>query len=674
MTRSLLLVTGIAACCAAAPARAQDSVSKLGCLPGDCVGPWDAAGAAFGSEQVNRYVVDLAPFNTSWGTTFGVAPLAKGSKAALQFTGSLLSAQGISRRALREVPFPASTYEYWKSPGAGIHNDPSLNDPPVAISPPAPTGVQQFAAFSEFSSTFGGASYSGIVSAQINIADAAPARLFVTRTVAAINGCDAASNTSQFGMGSIDARGNLIVRADDFSLTGSSCAGISNLLDDNLFKIAVTLRDPNVLNVVSNDYLSGGLFDIGGGPILTTEWWLRNDPTVVSPPAVAATASGAALLIGTNQGASYLRGTGFGAIISDSSHLAPGAVNHRGNVSYTPRNHASVASTNGVCAILGYDANNQASLLDVWGIDGAGNVTGKLGLVRPATIVDNATGATNLPGANEFDNWGSQVGFRGGNGQVALGVDQAGNLLAAAMLSHPNKTGTNTGKNYVGVARITPAGVTSWTMASYNDGTSGPTGTGKPVLDGSGATIGRLVSTEDLTAGTLLGPSCSSPMIDAAGNVWFLGVWENFTNPTDPFDSALFRAVYDLPSFSYRLEMVFSTGKVFRGMNSDRRYQLTFLEIADSNSASSAAPFSQNICADGWMGRSYPSYPPRAPVHLGGLVLNAGIRYDWNDDGLFESCSAVPSSPDESYNVLLYVGYPGFHMTNASTQGPKFPQ
>ncbi|MCK6448369.1 MAG: hypothetical protein L6Q99_18425 [Planctomycetes bacterium] len=669
MKRSLCLVTWITAGWAALPATAQDSVSKIGCMPGDCVVPWDDATAPTGTEQVNRYVIDLAAFNTSWGTTFGVAPLAKSSRTAPQFTGSLLSGQGISRRALRDQPFPSASYQYWTTPGAGIANDPSINDPAGTIAPPASLGTQQFAAFSEFSTTGGGASYNGMISTQINIADVAPARLFVTRTVAAVNGCDTFSNSSQFGMGSIDAKGNLIFRADDFALSGSNCPGIVNLFDDNIFKVAVTQRNDNILNVVSNDWLAGGAFDKGSGPNFVTDWLVRNNVTVTSPPGIAATTSGAPLFIGTDQAAGYVRGTAFGSIVTDASHFAPGAVNHRGNISYTPKNHASVASTNGICAIVGYDANNKASLMNLWGIDGAGNVTGKLGLVRPATITDNATGATNLAGTNEFDNWGSQVGFRGGNGQVSLAVDQGGNLLAAAMLSHPNKVGSNTGTNYIAVAKVTPAGAVSWTMASYNDGTTGPTGTGKPVLDGSGNIIGRLVGTTDLTGGTLLGPSCSSPMLDSAGNVWFLGVWENLTNPNDPFDSALFRAVYDRPTFSYRLELVMSTGKVFRGHNSGRKYQLTFLEIADSNSASSAAPYSQNISADGWLGRTYPNHPTKSPVHLGGIVINAGIRYDWNDDGTFDNCSTVLTSKDESYNALLYIGYPGFHIASGGAHG-----
>lgn len=669
MNRPLLFVTWIAACCAAAPASAQDSVSKVGCLPGDTVAPWADATDPLGSEQVNRYVVDMTPFNTSWGTTFAVAPVAKGSKTALQFTGSLLSGQTMSSRALRNVPFPSNAYAYWTTAGQGISNDTSLNDPAGVLAPPTTLGVQQAAAFAEFSSTFGGASYNGIISTLINISDAAPSRLFVTRTVAAINGCDEASNSSQFGMGSIDAQGRLIFRADDFGASGSNCVALVNIVDDNIFKVATALRDGNVLNVVSNDYLSGGQFDIGTGPNFTTEWLVRNNVTVTSPPSIAPTPSGTPLYIGTDQAAGYLRGTAFGGITTDSSHLATGAANHRGNISYTPRNHASVASTNGICGIVGYDANNKASLMNVWGINSTGAVTGKLALVRPATITDNSTGATNLPGTNEFDNWGSQVGFRGGNGHVAIGVDQGGNMLVAGMMSHPNKVGTNTGTNCIAVARVTTAGAVSWTLASYNDGTSGPTGTGKPVLDGAGNIIGRMVSTSDVTIGSLLGPSCSSPMIDSAGNIWFLGVWENFTNPVDPFDTALFRAVYDRTAFSYRLEMVFSTGKTFRGRNSGRRYQLTFLEIADSNSVSSAAPFSNNICADGWMGRVYPTHPTKSPAHLGGLVINAGIRYDWDNDGSFDNCSTVIGATDESYNVLLYVGYPGYQ----AHEGPTNP-
>jgi hypothetical protein len=635
MNRTVLFATWIAALCAIAPATAQDSISKLGCLPGDCVEPWADSVATFGSEQVNRFVVDLSPFNTSWGTTFGVAPIAKASRTAAQFTGSLLSSQAMSRRALRNVPFPAPTYEYWNTPGAGVNNDPAVNDPTTPMAPPAGLSVQQAAAFAEFSNTAGGASYNGIVSTLINISPTAPSRLFVTRTVAAINGCDTFSNTAQFGLGSIDAQGVMTLRADDFGTAGSNCVGLVNLIDDNVFKIATKLRNPAITNVFSNDYVPGGLFDKGVGPNFTTEWLIRNSPTAVNVPGIAA--SGATpLLIGTDQGSGYVRGTAFGSITTDATHLATGSTNHRGNISYTPRNHASVLSTNGVCGVLGLSATNRTTILNIWGINATGGVTGKLALNLPATVTDNATGATNLAGNNEFDNYQSQASFRGGNGQISLGVDGAGNLLAAAMVSHPAKAGANEGRNYIAVARVTPGGSVSWTMASYNNGTTGVTGTGKPVLNGAGVTIGRLVGLVDVTQGSLNGPSCSAPMIDSGGNVWFLGVWENFLNPTDPFDTALFRAVYDQPTFSYRLERVFSTGRIFRGRNSGRRYQVDFLAIADSNSVSSSTAFSQNICADGWMGYKYATLAPKAPAHLGGLVINAGITYDWDNNNSFD--------------------------------------
>ena len=47
-------------------------------------------------------------------------------------------------------------------------------------------------------------------------------------------------------------------------------------------------------------------------------------------------------------------------------------------------------------------------------------------------------------------------------------------------------------------------------------------------------------------------------------------------------------------------------------------------------------------------------------LSLGGLVLNTGVLYDQNDDGIFSNCSSDPTSPDPSYNTLIYIGYPGY--------------
>ena len=64
MRRKTVYLSLVGVMCLAAPGWAQDSVSNnVGSgFPGDAVSPWDT------NEQCNDYVVDLVPFETSWGT------------------------------------------------------------------------------------------------------------------------------------------------------------------------------------------------------------------------------------------------------------------------------------------------------------------------------------------------------------------------------------------------------------------------------------------------------------------------------------------------------------------------------------------------------------------------------------------------------------------------------
>ena len=103
---SALRLALVAAACAPG-LRAQDSVSKLSALPGDALDAYSNA------EQINDYVVDQTSFTSSWGKTFGIAPIAKGSdqrnSLPLFFT-SQFSAQTLSRRVASNAPFLRNSY------------------------------------------------------------------------------------------------------------------------------------------------------------------------------------------------------------------------------------------------------------------------------------------------------------------------------------------------------------------------------------------------------------------------------------------------------------------------------------------------------------------------------------------------------------------------------------
>lgn len=630
----------------AASARAQDSVSKSGCLPGDAVSPWADAAAPHGSEQKNTYVVDLSPHGSSWGTPFAVGPIVKAGKTSTLFYNALMNAQSISRRIVRGVPYASGSYALWNQAGAGINNDATLNDAPTSSVATAGKKSVQFATtFGELDTTDQTAQYRGIVTAIVNVDPENPLRLHVTRIQTAVNGCSDSFDQAAIGMGAVDANGNTIARADGFGVSNAGCL-LSLVTGNNVYLFDAAARNASVLNVVSDNF-PGGMFDAAA-----TKWVIRNSTTSFNTPNLMPeeVTGGAPLFLGSDFVNHFVRGADFGLTVSDSSHFTAPTVDHRGNVSYLSRNFAPLASTHGVCGLIGRNASTDTDRLLVWGLNASANVTGTRALVMPSVITDNATGFVNQgPGPNEFDHYHSQVAFDGGNGQVALNVDAAGNLLAAAEVSQPTEGSLTNGDNYIAVCRVTPSGTESWTMAGYNDGVA----SGKPILDSlHGNPIGFMVPINKVTS--ILGPSMSAPMIDGAGNVWFLSGVEMFdgSNPR----VALLRAVYDAAAFSYDLELVLGLDQVFTGMNSGRDYKLTDLRIADSNSVASATAWSQNITEDGFLGIDGALFDPADPRALGGIVLSAGIVYDRDGDGIFDPCTKNPFSIDESYRVLLYVG------------------
>jgi len=640
--RKSLWVAGIVALATALPAIAQDSVANTQCAS-DAVWVWQDSSYALGSEQCNYFVVDLQPFTTSCGHEFGIAPLLKSGRSNQLFPNNLMSAQGLSRLQGGPGPFfNGSGYMYWNAPGFGVNNDPNFNTPGTLISSAGRIGNQFAVVAADFGTTDAGVNYNGVLGAIVNYSPYNPGRLYVSRIQAAVNGCDPTANLAAFGVGSIDERGDLFFRADANLVTGG--CGLTNVVGNNIFRVGLAQRDCDVLNVISNDF-PGGQFDAPA-----TGWLVRNSATTHNTPGIVpgSVTGGAPWYIGSNFVPEYVYGPSFGSINTTNTHLAPGVANHRGNVSYTSKNCQALASVRGIAGIIGLDGNGNATYINVWGLSATGSVTGRLGLLLPAVVTDNWDGTVNDPGLNEFDHYHSQVAFNGGNGQIALNVDQDGNLLAAGEVDHPNNGGANWPKNYIAVARVNCAtGNVQWTMAGYNRGI-----TGKPIVDCSGGVVGQMVSLDNVTGGVPFGPSVSAPMIDSAGNVWFLSAIEDFNG--GDYDTALLRAVYDPVAFSYRLELVFKAGDIFTGQNSTRDYVITFLGIADSNSVSSGTAWSQNISEVPHNDDASQTYAPEDPRTLGGLVINAEILYDVNDDGVFESCDV--GGVDVDYQVLLYVG------------------
>src|SRR5262249_21659949 len=81
--------------------------------------------------------------------------------------------------------------------------------------------------------------------------------------------------------------------------------------------------------------------------------------------------------------------------------------------------------------------------------------------------------------------------------------------------------------------------------------------------------------------------------------------------------------------------------------------------IADSDSISSGASFSNNINQTSHRNVSTTGLATRSADTMGGLVIAAEIVYDVNGDGQYNKVTGGggdPNSLDQEHNVLLYVG------------------
>lgn len=642
---------GVAACCVfAAPLFAQDSISNGACLPGDALSPWDA------SLQCADYVVDLSSFNSSWGTEWAIGVLSKSSKSSSSFQNSLISAQSMSRVPV-EVPFDGTAYDVWAAASDGIN--PTENNG-AGSTTPSGNALQFAATYAEFATTDAGANYNAVISHIVRMDPTDPTRLYVRRVPAVVNSPSGLVDQAQFGMGSIDANGNTIIRGDGF---GVGAGGISG---DNIYNINASARDCgtvnnlNAANQPGNDAAAGQQYVFSSGDV--------HSPGNLVPASVN---GGTPIYIGNNFNNAYCRSAG-GVAVCDGSHLAPGVVDTRGTVAYTTNNFPVVGGSLGTAAVLAKDGAGLTDNINIWGIGAGGAVTGSITAKLPAGgVTDPKTGFNSLDldplGTNEFDHYHSQAAFRGGTSQVALGINCNGDLVATAECDHPSDGGSTWNLNFFPVAHIDPAtGATTWTMAGYGgiaeDEAGGPVG--KPIYDGNpasgGSIIGQMSRLDRVTGGAPFGPSVSSPMIDAAGNIWFISSIELFNAPgtaDNEFNNGLLRAVYDPATNGYDLELIAKLGDVFSGLNSTRDYIITFMGIADSNSVSSGTAFSGNIAENAHLNGSPVCDDQSDTCNLGGLVLSVEITYDDNGDGLFDGCNSAGGG-DEEYQVLLYLGSP----------------
>jgi len=671
-SRAILALVFGAGTIGVSSARAQDSVSLNtdagNGLPGDAISPHTV------TLQRTNYVVDLAPFETSWGTTFALGPVIKAGKVTTARFTSLAGPSVISAVPRVNASYPSSSYALWTQAGGGL--EPTQNNGALSttlnrsgMATVFSIGLLEYSDV-QLNATLG--FWNEIVGAQVAFDPASPSRLYVTRVVAANNSTGGAMlDRSQFGLGAIDSFGDVWFRAD--SLTASSATNL--LAGENYFRVSLPART-NVVNLI----------DSAGASHAASSTRLLNNGgvTVTTPTVVSRTDANDSILIGANLAGQLIRETSVNVLGTTIDHLS-GAVDHRGTPSFSKA--ILFPGTYGTGAILSRtSAAQRTDAISLFGVRSAGNILGTRLLTLPASVQDSCTGTAwpaNESFANvDFRHYESQVMFRGGNGPVAVGLDAQGRaLVAATAYSRQNSWGAANPHDAILVARFDPAvanTTVTWTAAVW---TATPTTSGKSIAGDYGADgipnttdagegdgtidatpIGRVASMSEVSFGKE-GPSISAPMIDAAGNVWCTAAVALNTlinnQPATEYTTALLRGVYDPGTFCYRLELVLKVGDTFAGANSARNYRVAYLGLADADSIASEAPWSGSMSNQAWNNVSLAGLEPKNPKSLGGLALSSRIVYDRDADGDFED-PTLPNgnanSADEAYDVVLYVG------------------
>ncbi len=650
----------------AGSALAQDSVSRNANggngLPGDALTPW-----ATGLGQRAAFVVDLRSFTTSGGTTFGIAPLVKSPRVNPARFNMVNGPTAISGGLQTNISIPAGPYTSWTAAGGGLsgsENDTNLN----SNVNPSGTGTGFGVAVLDFddqtvaqNSVFTNA----IHASRVAFDPAVPDRLYVTRVMAAVNAAQAQPDRSQFGLGAVDAQGNVVFRADGFAATGPTTSIIQG---DNYFRVVGSARSSGSINVIDN---------AGGTNIAATNWLLQRSTTLHAVP----NALGDRLVGANFVGALAVESTPGSGLTTTTSHR-PGTVDHRGAVATNVLPIWTGTAGSGAIVSRSSGGGGKADTISVFGFDGSLNVVAVRSLTLPANISDTCDGFNWPLTGGDFRQYDSQQVFRGGASAAAVGRDLAGNGLVAATLYNGSQSASNNPINAIAVAKFDPATSTpaAWTVAAWvattgsdgkdligDNGADGApntndAGEGDGVVNNLDAPIGRLASLSEAGNG-LVGPSISAPAFDAAGNVYFIASVALKKRPgvvvVDDYQTALVRGVLNGATNCYTLEVVVATGDTFAGRNSNRPYRVTYLGLADGDSIASSSLWSSSVVNQPWNNVANAALAQDAPQHVGGIALSARVVYDTDQNGQFQdptAVSGVQTSADEAYNVALYIG------------------
>jgi len=658
----LIALAGLAATASAQDSTSTNSDGGNG-LPGDALNP-----LAAGATQRATYILDLAPITTSRGTLFGLGPVAKSGRVNTTRFNAYTGPSSISASLKLAAPFPSATYARWTAATAGVNaaqNNTALN---TAVTPAGTASVFALGLldFDEVTVSATPVFANQVVGCQVAFDPALPGRLYVTRTVAAINAAAGAQDVSQFGYGAVDADGNITFRADGFGVGGTT----NPLQGDNFFRVRLPQRS-TATNLLNNNGVSNSS---------AASWLLvRSTVTHAVPTAIPADLAGRSVLLGADLLGQYRYEQTAGATITAITHR-PSTTDHRAGPAFSAA--PVFAGSVGTAGILTRSGAAKTDSISLWGVAPDGSVVLPRTITLPASLTDACDPFAWPVSGGELRHYDSQVTFRGGSGPVALGKDAAGRALAAAVVSNGTRTGASNPYNAVAVARFDPAvpgSPVTWRTAAWVDpdagdgkditgdyGADGAPGTfdageGDGVVDALDAPIGRLASLTE-TPFEPVGPSLSAPAFDSAGNVYFIAS-ASFREKVgvaivNEYRVALFRAIYDPAAFCYRLESVLEPGQVVTGANSAVPYLIQSLSLGDGDSISSSALWSGSVTQQPWNRTDTSGLPTDSPLHLGGLVVSARILYNVNGGAFADPTELAgdPTSPDEAYNAVLYLG------------------
>lgn len=569
-------------------ARAQDSVAIT-------PGAGDAL-PAYTNHQL-RYVLDLAPITSSWGSTFLIGPVLKASASPTADSTTLLGASAaISPDRLLNITFPMTEYAMWNAAGSGIN--PAKNSTPGAIEA---TGFDRAFAL-------------GLTSISQDATDAAAAtigqnntelsRLFITRTTAAASRSSAtAHDTATLALAAIDASGSALLRLDGFNTRGLPRAARG----DSIAQVSLSARNPATTNA-----LGGSAAGATAADAASTTFPINQSATTTTLPAIipdSITALPAALSATLDFANRYL----IAGSPSAAPHLPASMSAHRGNPTLTTANPLGGAAT--IATLARSASADRTDALAIFAIDASGTVVAAS--PRASTIPSpiSAPGfSTNTSGDAAFVQHNSQVPFRGPASLAGIGrLGATGVAVAAATATDPDDG------DFIAVATFN-APATQWTIAAHH---------GKPILSGpGGSSIGTILAAEPA--------SISPPAVDLLGNIYFIARYQPSAGETS---TALFKAVRT--GATYSLELLVAAGSQVTGANSMTMYTIDRLTLADADSIAAGA-FSAAMLHQPQIPR-HETADAADPFAFGAAVVNARITY-------------TSGGTPEAYDALLYIG------------------